>query len=109
MNQPEDICESCGDVLDEHAENGYCFTCLMNSFIAGNYPKTNIMKKIILILALTFTLFSCTDRQEVVIDGCQYIETTSFNGDGGVTSLTHKGNCNNPIHLIKDTTNVRRP
>jgi hypothetical protein len=32
----EDICEGCGDFLDEFAENGYCFNCLMNSCIPGN-------------------------------------------------------------------------
>lgn len=29
------------------------------------------------------------------IDGCQYIV---FFSSGGVVSLTHKGNCDNPIH-----------
>lgn len=37
------------------------------------------------------------------IDGCQYIHYTSFKRAG----LTHKGNCNNPIHIYKDTNSVR--
>lgn len=33
----------------------------------------------------------------IEIDGCQY-----FYGDwGNATVLTHKGNCNNPIHTYK--------
>ena len=33
-----------------------------------------------------------------VIDGCQYIEYDNGIFDQRVYSLTHKGNCNNPIH-----------
>lgn len=33
-----------------------------------------------------------------VIDGCQYIEYDYGFLDQRVYSLTHKGNCNNPIH-----------
>lgn len=33
------------------------------------------------------------------IDGCQYIEVSFGTGSNvGYYSLTHKGNCNNPIH-----------
>jgi len=54
------------------------------------------MKKIILIFAILIA--SCKERATVVIDGCEYIETENFNGEGVNTSLTHKGNCKNPIH-----------
>lgn len=33
----------------------------------------------------------------VVIDGCQYIENGSV--AGSAYAITHKGNCNNPIHI----------
>jgi prepilin-type N-terminal cleavage/methylation domain-containing protein len=34
------------------------------------------------------------------IDGCEYIEATWMTGyDRGLYSLTHKGNCSNPIHV----------
>lgn len=32
------------------------------------------------------------------IEGCQYIEVDSGFGHSRVYSLTHKGNCNNPLH-----------
>ena len=36
-----------------------------------------------------------------VIDGCQYIEVASLlYTTAGFYSLTHKGNCNNPIHKL---------
>jgi hypothetical protein len=34
----------------------------------------------------------------VVIDGCEYIECDYGLLDQRVYSLTHKGNCSNPIH-----------
>lgn len=59
------------------------------------------MKYVSIILTLCFV--SCTSTNDKVIDGCQYIETVSYTGNGPVTSLTHKGNCNNPIHHKLDT------
>ena len=41
---------------------------------------------------------SCTFTAIKVIDGCEYIETTTATGNGPIVTLTHKGNCNNPIH-----------
>jgi len=36
------------------------------------------------------------------IDGCEYIEVERGVGDTRTYSLTHKGNCRNPIHYFKD-------
>lgn len=36
-----------------------------------------------------------------VIDGCEYIECDYGIFDNRVFSLTHKGNCSNPIHQYK--------
>jgi hypothetical protein len=35
----------------------------------------------------------------VTIDGCEYIECDYGIWDQRVYSLTHKGNCKNPIHI----------
>ena len=35
--EPTDVCEQCGNILDEHAENGYCFTCVMAACTPGNH------------------------------------------------------------------------
>ena len=56
------------------------------------------MKNYKLYLLLVIILFGCTLTEVKVIDGCQYIKTTSQTGNGPVVSLTHKGDCNNPIH-----------
>jgi hypothetical protein len=53
------------------------------------------MKKIILSLML---LTACVSTEIKEIDGCQYIETTSYSDGSPVVSLTHKGDCDNPIH-----------
>lgn len=37
----------------------------------------------------------------VVIDSCEYITYDSGILDQRVFSITHKGNCNNPIHIKK--------
>lgn len=37
-----------------------------------------------------------TPLQVIKIDGCQYL----FGDWGNATTLTHKGNCNNPIHSL---------
>ncbi len=66
------------------------------------------MKKLILALSILFV--SCQERSIEVIDGCQYIKTTSI-GDGTIVeTLEHKGNCNNPIHQSKrDTIKILKP
>jgi hypothetical protein len=38
------------------------------------------------------------DYKVVVIDGCQYIEVNEGIGQTHTYTITHKGNCNNPIH-----------
>lgn len=41
-------------------------------------------------------IIGCNKRlNEVTIDGCQYL----YGVWGHATVLTHKGNCNNPIHI----------
>lgn len=70
------------------------------------------MLKSLLLLAAIFSLSSCVedDRPEgsrttknnydiVVIDGCEYIEFDCGYAQCRVYSLTHKGNCSNPIHI----------
>ena len=52
----------------------------------------------VLITLIIIGLTGCVTQDTVVIDGCEYISTTSNTGNGLVESLTHKGNCNNPIH-----------
>lgn len=52
-------------------------------------------------LILMIGLNSCdtaTISNEIrVIDGCEYIVTGNYNGNG----LTHKGNCKNKIHIYR--------
>lgn len=36
----------------------------------------------------------------VEIEGCEYLEYDSGRADQRVYSLTHKGNCKNPIHKL---------
>ena len=36
--------------------------------------------------------------QEITIEGCQYIYVDENPGNFRLYSITHKGNCNNPIH-----------
>ena len=40
------------------------------------------------------------DYNIIIIDGCEYIEydNNAVLADWRVYSITHKGNCNNPIH-----------
>ena len=71
--------------------------------------KTSILAvtKAFFILLVMCCLFSCSDGKGKtssdiqIIDECEYI--VSRNGYGNVVS--HKGNCNNPIHkqVIHDT------
>jgi len=65
------------------------------------------MKRIILILSIF--LYACTQQEVVVIDGCQYIKTTTFDGQSFAPheSLTHKGNCFNPIHSYNQPDTLR--
>ena len=66
---------------------------------------TKTLQKMKLLTVLLFTLtVSCTERRDTDIEGCQYIESTSFTGNGPVETLVHKGNCTNPIHYIKRDT-----
>ena len=39
----------------------------------------------------------------VDIDGCEYIEVDAGIAESAVYSLTHKGNCKNPIHHYLNT------
>jgi hypothetical protein len=55
------------------------------------------MKKTIL-LAATIILTSCVQHDTIVIDGCEYIETTTSSSGGIRSTMVHKGNCKNPIH-----------
>lgn len=42
-----------------------------------------------------------------VIDGCEYIEVSFALGvQSGYYSLTHKGNCKNPIHSCSTVTEI---
>jgi hypothetical protein len=46
---------------------------------------------------------------EVIINGCEYLVTYGYNGG---QSLTHKGNCKNPIHpynKVKTTIKIIPP
>lgn len=69
------------------------------------------MKKLIL-LALCISMMGCAEPNveqsttkhaigfhspldEVTVEGCQYL----FGDWANATVLTHKGNCNNPIHI----------
>lgn len=69
------------------------------------------MKKLTLIIAVLF--MGCegvppstipndssdlVQQKIVVIDGCQYIQ---YYQTHGFPAITHKGNCNNPIHNCK--------
>lgn len=59
------------------------------------------MKRIAVAMLL---MTSCNpERRSETIDGCEYINSQSWNGHGYTESLTHKGNCKNPIHLHADT------
>jgi hypothetical protein len=62
------------------------------------------MKRILIALFL----IGCTSTKTKTIDGCEYIETTSNTGNGLVKSLTHKGNCQNPIHKRVDTIYIKK-
>jgi hypothetical protein len=65
----------------------------------------NTKKLMIIIICCCFIFVSCrkiegtqTENREYVIitiDGCQYIKPIYESS----STLTHKGNCNNPIHI----------
>jgi hypothetical protein len=58
------------------------------------------MKYLFLILLFA----SCTQSAFVAeMDGCEYLVVQT---NGHVTAMTHKGNCNNPIHHYEDTTDI---
>lgn len=66
------------------------------------------MRTLVMIIAIIFMVACETpdgDRTKkegysiLTIDGCEYIEVSSMIGsNNGYYSITHKGNCNNPIH-----------
>lgn len=59
--------------------------------------------KIKILILLTFMIsISCSTRHIEIIDGCEYIVTINNTGNGISQSLTHKGNCKNPMHIIKN-------
>ncbi len=77
----------------------------------------SLISKSLLVL-LSFAIISCDQIQEkslenvqkikesvpeytvVVIDGCEYLRLEHTHG---YASLTHKGNCKNPIHIYNGT------
>lgn len=72
--------------------------------------KTKI-SQLLLGVVLSLSLLGCTkprdnsihpslDYQVKIIDGCSYIEVYSGSGSGTVYSLTHKGDCHNPVHRL---------
>jgi hypothetical protein len=54
--------------------------------------KTNVEK-----VSSNYILGEHPPIEIVTIDSCQYL----YGGWGHATVLTHKGNCNNPIHKLK--------
>lgn len=44
------------------------------------------------------------DYNIVIIDGCEYLRLEHTHG---YASLTHKGNCKNPIHCYNETTHIQ--
>jgi hypothetical protein len=71
------------------------------------------MKKLLLALLVLAGITSCSQQNVeskkttynvdgydlldlIVVDGCQYL----YGDWGNATVLTHKGNCNNPIHKL---------
>ena len=54
------------------------------------------MKKILLATLLIGMMGSCSWTSTKTIEECEYIKTYSFFSN--TTTLTHKGNCSNPIH-----------
>ena len=61
---------------------------------------------ILLALASFAIVMACQPTSKIeVIDGCQYIVTSSYNGNGVfIEDKCHKGNCNNPIHAYPGKT-----
>lgn len=70
-----------------------------------------MLNKILIILILLISAAGCnfepidgtihpsgTEYRIRVIEDCQYIEVREGYSDSKTYSLTHKGNCNNPIH-----------
>jgi hypothetical protein len=68
------------------------------------------MKRMALFCLIALPAFGCVKKEDIVskhtnvtvIDGCQYLESAYALGtQQTLYSLTHKGNCNNPIHIYK--------
>lgn len=67
------------------------------------------MKRLLIFIGL-LALLSCGKERSkhrvdaldrytiVVVDGCEYLEVQGGYADNRYYSLTHKGNCNNPVH-----------
>ena len=93
----------------ELKEHNYKFK---TNIIMKTKPSILTVTKAFFILLVMCSLFSCNDGKGrisadvQIIDGCEYV--VSRNSYGNVVS--HKGNCNNPIHkqVIHDTIYVIR-
>jgi hypothetical protein len=69
------------------------------------------MLRIVLLASLLFIFVGCTSIRgtgphtypatytTVIIDSCEYLNTDQGAATTRIYSLTHKGNCKNPIHL----------
>lgn len=74
------------------------FEKLANVFKKPDYPK-NKKEYFKLSTCLEPILDGCVKYEVVMIDNCQYI-VTGTSGYG--FSITHKGNCNNPMHIYNN-------
>lgn len=70
--------------------------------------KTKILFFAMLVMGACIPVPNGDDRKEtadnysiVTIESCEYIEYDKGVGNYRVYSLTHKGNCKNPIHNCK--------
>ena len=79
---------------------GIAFIFIIGLKLFTNLSSRTLEKVTLSVIVLIFIIFlsSCSQNRIETIDGCQYIETTSFTGEGPVSSLTHSGTCNNKIH-----------
>ena len=79
---------------------GIAFIFIIGLKLFTNLSSRTLEKVTLSVIVLIFIIFfsSCSQNSIKTIDGCQYIETTSFTGEGPVSSLTHSGTCNNKIH-----------
>lgn len=69
------------------------FAAIVLASCSNNYETKHVDRK-------TYNLDLPNTHSEITeytIDGCQYLGNIA--GDSRSNYLTHKGNCNNPIHL----------